>query len=97
MAKFHFRFVLHRCTNSAIAENEKKEIRRLILADAFREPIPQVAVQMAVLVGSIARFDYPDDWVEVKILRSFFLGHFGLISGHFSCRISNNKSHICLL
>lgn len=63
----HWNFFSCFVMNSGIAENEKREIRRLILVDAFREPIPQVAVQMAVLVGCISRYDYPDDWVEVRI------------------------------
>lgn len=37
----------------------------MILTEAFREPVPQVAIQMAVLIGSISRFDYPSDWIEV--------------------------------
>lgn len=41
-------------------------MKRLILAEAFREPIPQVATQMAVLIGSISRYDYPQNWVEVN-------------------------------
>lgn len=53
--------------NSAIAENEKQEIKTLLLCESFKEPIPQIAIQMAVLIGSISRYDYPQDWNEVRI------------------------------
>lgn len=52
---------------SAINPEEKKEIKRLLLSEAFQEPIPQIAAQMAVLFGNIARFDYPADWTEVTV------------------------------
>lgn len=50
---------------SAIAENEKREIKNLVLCESFKEPIPQIAIQMAVLIGNISRYDYPQDWNEV--------------------------------
>lgn len=46
--------------------NEKTEIKRLLLAEAFIEPIPQIAIQTAVLIGNIARLDYPREWNEVS-------------------------------
>lgn len=51
---------------SAIAENEKREIKNLLLSESFKEPIPQIAIQMAVLIGNISRYDYPQDWNEVR-------------------------------
>lgn len=50
---------------SAIAESEKREIKNLVLCESFKEPIPQIAIQMAVLIGNISRHDYPQDWNEV--------------------------------
>lgn len=50
---------------SAISENEKSEIKALLMSHSFKEPIPQIAIQMAVLIGNISRFDYPHDWNEV--------------------------------
>lgn len=53
-------------TYSAIAENEKREIKNLVLCESFKEPIPQIAIQMAVLIGNMSRYDYPQDWNEVR-------------------------------
>lgn len=52
---------------SAIDANEKLEIKRTLLAQSFQEPVPQIAVQLAVLIGNIARIDYPREWSEVCI------------------------------
>lgn len=58
---------------SAISDNEKREIKCLLLSESFKEPVPQIAIQIAVLIGNISRFDYPQDWNEVKvILFNFF-------------------------
>lgn len=51
---------------SAIDPNEKLEIKRIVLSQSFQEPIPQIAVQLAVLIGNIARIDYPREWPEVR-------------------------------
>lgn len=53
--------------NSTIAESEKRDIKNLLLAQSFKEPVPQIAIQIAVLIGNIARNDYPQDWNEVNI------------------------------
>lgn len=39
-------------------------IRRGLLTN-LAEPINQIAVQLAVLVAKIARFDYPKEWPEL--------------------------------
>lgn len=52
--------------SSAIDVNEKSEIKQLLLAESFLEPIPQIAIQTAVLIGNIARLDYPREWNEVS-------------------------------
>lgn len=39
-------------------------IRRGLLTN-LSEPINQIAVQLAVLVAKIARFDYPKEWAEL--------------------------------
>lgn len=31
----------------------------------FNEPVQQIAVQIAVLIGNIARFDCPHEWIEL--------------------------------
>lgn len=54
---------------SAIADNEKREIKCMLLSDCFKEPVPQIATQMAVLIGNISRMDYPHDWNEVRTKR----------------------------
>lgn len=72
--------------SSGISDIEKKEIKQLILTEAFREPVPQVAIQMAVLIGSISRFDYPSDWIEV--------GHTQLHIQNDRVRASNQYSKI---
>lgn len=49
---------------SAINEQEKEVIRRGLLTN-LAEPVNQIAVQLAVLVAKIARFDYPKEWPEL--------------------------------
>lgn len=53
-------------SRSAIAIEEKNEIKRTLLSESFHEQIPQIAVQMAVLIGNISRLDYPHEWNEVS-------------------------------
>lgn len=59
--------------SSAITDNEKREIKSLLLSQSFKEPVPQIAIQIAVLIGNISRLDYPQDWDEVTnyILMTF--------------------------
>lgn len=52
---------------SAIDREEKIEIKRNLMLNTFIEPIPQIAIQLAVLIGNIARLDYPNDWSEVSL------------------------------
>lgn len=47
-----------------IAREEKAQIRSQLMSN-FNEPVSQVAVQIAVLVGKIARFDCPREWPEL--------------------------------
>lgn len=37
----------------------------MLLSESFQEPIPQIAIQLAVLIGNISRLDYPHDWDEL--------------------------------
>lgn len=55
---------------SAITDNEKRDIKCLLLSESFKETVPQIAIQIAVLIGNISRFDYPQDWNEVKSLHT---------------------------
>ena len=50
---------------NAIADGEKAEIRGKLLANAFREPISPIALQIAVLISKMARFDVPKEWPEL--------------------------------
>lgn len=49
---------------NAIAEEEKDALKKR-LVDSFNEPVPQVATQLAVLIGKIARMDCPRYWPEL--------------------------------
>lgn len=49
---------------NAIAMEEKTEIKKMLLMK-FNEPVQQIAVQIAVLIGNIARFDCPHEWMEL--------------------------------
>lgn len=51
---------------SAIDSEEKIGIKRTLLLESFAEPVPQIAIQMAVLIGNISRLDYPNDWEDVS-------------------------------
>ena len=52
-------------TSSAIGDGEKAEIRRNILQSFGSEPVYQIALQAAVSIGKIARYDVPKDWPEL--------------------------------
>ncbi|PVD19589.1 hypothetical protein C0Q70_20079 [Pomacea canaliculata] len=45
----------------AIADEEKACIKSRLIS-SFREPVPQIATQVAVLTSKIARLDCPQDW-----------------------------------
>ncbi|XP_046677970.1 importin-11-like [Homalodisca vitripennis] len=49
---------------NAISEEEKATIRRNIITN-FREPVNQIATQLAVLISKIARLDCPREWAEL--------------------------------
>ncbi|KAL9692091.1 hypothetical protein quinque_005548, partial [Culex quinquefasciatus] len=49
---------------NAIALEEKTEIKKILLM-RFNEPVQQIAVQIAVLIGNIARYDCPHEWLEL--------------------------------
>uniref|UniRef100_A0A2M4BC08 Putative nuclear transport receptor kap120 importin beta superfamily n=1 Tax=Anopheles marajoara TaxID=58244 RepID=A0A2M4BC08_9DIPT len=49
---------------NGIAPEEKEEIRKQLLLK-FNEPVQQIAVQIAVLIGNIARHDGPSEWQEL--------------------------------
>jgi len=49
---------------SEIKMDEKVTIRSTLIG-SFNEPVPQIAVQIAVIVSKIARLDYPKQWTEV--------------------------------
>ncbi|KAK3886184.1 hypothetical protein Pcinc_009644 [Petrolisthes cinctipes] len=48
----------------AISEEEKTSIRHGLLLN-LGEPVPQVATQLAVLIGKIARVDCPREWGDL--------------------------------
>jgi glutathionyl-hydroquinone reductase len=47
-----------------ISDAEKPHLRRKLL-ELIREENNQVAVQLALLISKIARFDYPREWQEL--------------------------------
>lgn len=49
---------------NAIAEDEKKVLRQKMISN-FNEPVNQLALQLAVLVSKVARFDCPAEWPEL--------------------------------
>ena len=53
------------CFFSAINEAEKVEIRRNFLQSFGHEPLYQIALQAAVSIGKIARYDVPREWPEL--------------------------------
>lgn len=71
---------------SAIEQEEKDEIKKILLL-RFNEPVQQIAIQIAVLIGSIARLDCPLGWPElvptlVEVVQSndLLLQHRGLLT-----------------
>ncbi|XP_044739459.1 importin-11 [Chrysoperla carnea] len=49
---------------NAISEEEKVSLRRGLISN-FHEPVNQIALQLAVLVSKVARFDCPREWPEL--------------------------------
>ncbi|XP_055541390.1 importin-11 [Wyeomyia smithii] len=70
---------------NAIDPEEKNEIKKILLL-RFNEPVQQIAIQIAVLIANIARFDCPQGWPElvptlVEVVQSndLLLQHRGLL------------------
>lgn len=57
--------LIFRLIFSAIQAQEKADIRQGILASFGTEPIFQIALQAAVAIAKIARFDFPKEWPEL--------------------------------
>ncbi|KAI5779999.1 armadillo-type protein [Geopyxis carbonaria] len=49
----------------AISKPEKQHIRSRLIQSSIDEPHPQLAVQNAVIVGKVARLEYPLEWPKV--------------------------------
>ncbi|KDR15146.1 importin-11 [Zootermopsis nevadensis] len=49
---------------NALSEAEKTTLRQGLVSN-FREPINQIATQLAVLISKVARFDCPREWPEL--------------------------------
>ena len=50
---------------SSIQDAEKVEIRSKLLQNFGSEPVYQIALQAAVAIGKIARFDVPREWPDL--------------------------------
>ena len=50
---------------SAITKEEKQRIRARLLSGSIEETSSQLAVQNAVIVGKVARIEYPLEWPKV--------------------------------
>ncbi|XP_036330133.1 importin-11-like isoform X2 [Rhagoletis pomonella] len=48
-----------------LPSEEKQQIREILLKKFSTEPVPQVMLQIAVLIARIARIDCPRDWPEL--------------------------------
>uniref|UniRef100_A0A1B0GAA7 Importin N-terminal domain-containing protein n=1 Tax=Glossina morsitans morsitans TaxID=37546 RepID=A0A1B0GAA7_GLOMM len=54
-----------RGTRHELPSEEKQQIRNLLLGHFANEHVPQVALQIAVLMARIARIDCPTEWPEL--------------------------------
>ncbi|XP_023294362.2 importin-11 [Lucilia cuprina] len=52
-------------TRQELSQEEKQQIRDLLLVHFANEPIPQISLQIAVLMARIARIDCPRDWPQL--------------------------------
>lgn len=52
-------------TRLELALEEKQQIRDLLLMHFANEPVPQISLQIAVLMARIARIDCPRDWPQL--------------------------------
>ena len=50
--------------NNRISEEEKASLRKGLL-ECLAEPVTPIALQIAVLIGKVARFDVPKEWKEL--------------------------------
>ncbi|GIZ02379.1 importin-11 [Caerostris extrusa] len=49
---------------NAIVNNERAAIKQKLL-NSFNEPVNQVALQFAIIISKVARFDFPKEWPEL--------------------------------
>ncbi|XP_050443449.1 importin-11 [Adelges cooleyi] len=47
--------------SSGISEDEKVTLRKMLLSN-LSEPVPRLATQVSVIIGRVARLDWPYDW-----------------------------------
>ena len=55
------------CVSSAVAKEDKDVIRSRLLDSALNEYDNRLAVQNALVIAKIARFEYPNDWPEALL------------------------------
>ncbi|XP_054710284.1 LOW QUALITY PROTEIN: importin-11-like [Uloborus diversus] len=54
-----------RKTTHGSISNEEKEVLRQKLLTCLNEPVNQIALQFAVIISKIARFDFPKEWPDL--------------------------------
>lgn len=52
-------------SSNAINKDEKLRIKSRAIELGIREPLPALALQNALMIGKIARYEFPHDWSEV--------------------------------
>lgn len=67
----------------AIAKQEKEAIRSAAIETGIQEPVPALALQNALMLAKIVRYEYPNDWPEV----------FNVIINHLRAATNNLNDH----
>lgn len=72
---------------NAINRDEKLRLKSRAIELGIREPLPALALQNALMIGKIARYEFPHDWPDVVMVLIGELRTYGQLSadpGHLS-------------
>ena len=70
-------------SQNSIAKQEKETIRVSAIDAGVQEPVPALALQNALMLAKIVRYEYPNDWPDV----------FSIIIGHLRSATVNVNDH----
>ena len=66
---------------NAISKDEKLRIKSRAIENGIREPVPALALQNALMIAKIARYEFPHDWPDIVSVLMAELRTHGQASG----------------